>query len=215
MLLSPQMVLLLAALTGVVSVVLGARAKRATRARKLLAEAWPAFIDSVGSSLGSGVNRIEAIELAIERAPKILQSKLSEFDAVLSKARFQDALIFLKGNLELACVDEFVELMITNEKLGGAGLVSLLRDHGKRVRSINAASSLAQAKTSATLGVAKLGVTAPWILLVLLLTRSESAETFNSPQGIGVLLFGLACCIGAFRLIQVIAKAPNEVRVYG
>lgn len=213
--LSPQFVLAISAASAVTSVVFGLRAANLARISKQRAEAWPSFVDAFVSALSSGLSRTEAIEVAMERAPKVLVPALARFVQALTNERLQQALLHLKEPFSLAAVDEFVELLLTNDRLGGAGLVAVLRNHANRVRRTNAANSVAAAKTSATLAVAKLGVASPWVLLVLLLGRIESSESFSTTEGVGVLFVGLFTCLGAYRLISLLGRLEPEVRVYG
>ncbi len=212
---SPQLVLLLAGFLAVVSVLFGFRATRALRVSHKQQEAWPGFVESFTSALSSGLGRFEAFEVSIARSPQILRSGFSEFSEELQSKRLQLCLPKLKASFQNSLVDEFVELLLLNDRFGGVGLVPILKNHARLCRAKNAANSMARAKTSATLTIAKLGVSAPWVLLLLLLARPETAESFDTAGGAALLLGGLATCAVAFRLILIIGKPSVEVRVYG
>ena len=212
---SPQLVLLSALLTALVSVAAGVRSSRRTLALLKRREAWPAFVESVVAGLSAGFSRIEAVELAIQAAPAALQKPLHGFRTKLNDSRLRDALPVLKESMADSFVDEFAELVNLNEKLGGVGLVPVLKEHAKRCRAANIANAMVRVKSSATMSMARLSVAAPWILLALLLSRSESEASFASSQGLGVLLFGLLVCVLAYRLIGVLGRSKPEVRVYG
>jgi tight adherence protein B len=214
MLPNPALVLWLAAALGCAYGFLGIRSARASRTRLREIAAWPAFVEAFASALSSGLSRVEAIEVAIDKAPKPLVGKLRGFEHELTKARLVDALVGLKPIFANAFVDEFVEVLALSERLGGAGLVGLLQSHSVRCREAIAAEEQVRAKVSATLTVAKLAVGAPWVLLSLLLTRPESAESFNSSTGLVVLLGGLAVCVVAYRAISLIGRRPEDSRVY-
>lgn len=213
--LSPQVVLFLAVAAGLASVLLGIRAKR-NRARQVREkEAWPSFVEALISSVAAGLSRVEAIELAILRAPSQLRGNLEPFSKALQSKRLSDALPELRLAFENAHVDEFVQLVLLNEKFGGSGLVGVLKSHAKACRERNSAEAQVRSKNSASLTVAKLGVAAPWILLSLLLGRGESSSSFETSEGISILLGGLAVCAVAFRLIVLLGRPRDEVRVYG
>jgi tight adherence protein B len=214
MLPNPAVVLWLAAALGATYGFLGLKAARARRVSNREVAAWPAFVEAFASALSSGLSRVEAIELAIDRAPKALAAKLRGFEHELRKARLIDALNGIKPTFANSFVDEFVEVVALSERLGGAGLVGLLQSHSVRCREAIAAEEQVRAKVAATLTVAKLAVGAPWVLLCLLLTRPESAESFNSSTGLVVLLSGLAVCIVAYRAISMIGRTPEDSRVY-
>jgi tight adherence protein B len=210
-----QWILVLAVLLGVISFFAGYRSTRVSKARNAASNAWPAFVDSVVAGLTSGVSLYEAIELALGAKPGELEGLLKDFEAALLNERMRDAVLRLKESARLAVVDEFAELVVISDQLGGRQLVSVLREHSKRVRRQNSARDNASAKTSATLAIAKLAVAAPWVLLFTLLNRAESAAAFESPVGMGILLFGLALSVGAYRLVAVIGRAEEPVRVHG
>jgi tight adherence protein B len=214
-LISPQIVLLAALLTALVSVAVGFRSNRRSLALLKQREAWPAFVESVISGLSAGLSRIEAVALAIQASPAVLQRPLSRFRMKLNDSRLRDALPALKDSMADSFVDEFAELLRLNELLGGVGLVPVLKEHAKRCRTANIANSQVRVKSSATMSMARLSVAAPWILLALLLSRSESEASFASSQGLGVLLFGLLVCFLAYRLIGSLGRSKAEVRVYG
>lgn len=199
---------------GAGSLVLGFRSAAKSRSRIRHQEAWPAFIDSLASALSAGVSPAESIELACAKAPMVLRGGLSEMLADLNSRRLRDSLPKLKPAFQNAHVDEFVKLFIVNEELGGIGLVPMLKQHAIRARAANAAMAQARAKRSATLTIAKLGVAAPWILLALLLSRTESAESFASPAGTSILLGGLAVCVVAYKLVALLGATRAQARVY-
>ncbi len=212
--LSPQWVLTLACIFALASLVLGFRANRAQVRRVREREAWPAFVESVISSIAAGSSRVEALELAVARAPSNLQRGLQPFEDTLKRRRLADALHELRASFENAQVDEFVQILTLNEKFGGAGLVGVLKTYAKSCRAWNAAEAQVRSKNLASLTVAKLGVAAPWILLALLLGRPESATSFENSAGIAILLGGLVICVCAFSLIVLLGRQREEVRVY-
>lgn len=213
--LSPQSVLALAGVFALASLFFGLRAKVSLRKGVLEKEAWPAFVEAMLSSLAAGLSRVEAAEVAVSRAPASLRAGLAPFARSLKDKRLTDALPQLKSSFANAHVDEFVELLTLNERLGGAGLVGVLKNHAKASRERNAASAQARSKNAASLAVAKIGVASPWILLGLLLCRPESASSFQTAEGIAILLSGLVVCVMAYRLIVFLGRASDEVRVYG
>lgn len=206
---------MLAALLAIASFLLSLRANRLARRRVRQKEAWPAFIESFTSALGGGLGRLEALEVSITRSPSVLKADFESFAADLRSKRIQDCLPSLRASFQNAFVDEFVELLRLNERLGGSGLVGVLKTHAKRCRENNAAESMTRSKSASTLAIAKLGVAAPWVLLSLLISRPESASSFESPGGLAILLGALATCVLAFRLIVFLGRPMGEVRVYG
>jgi tight adherence protein B len=60
---------------------------------------------------------------------------------------------------------------------------------------------------------AKLAVLAPWLILLLLSLRRETAATFNTETGLVVLLVGLVASLLAFQLVKFLSALPSPQRV--
>ena len=60
----------------------------------------------------------------------------------------------------------------------------------------------------------RLGVAAPWIVLLLLSTRPETAQAFAGPGGVTLLLGGAVLTVIAYRIMRRIGRLPTETRVF-
>ncbi|MEO6885475.1 MAG: hypothetical protein ABI232_04195 [Jatrophihabitantaceae bacterium] len=60
---------------------------------------------------------------------------------------------------------------------------------------------------------ARLAVAAPWIVLLLLGTRSSTLSVYDSKAGAVLLAAGAAVCVLAYRLMLRIGRLPDEARV--
>jgi tight adherence protein B len=58
-------------------------------------------------------------------------------------------------------------------------------------------------------------VLAPWLVLVLLSLRPETAIAFQTEVGIAVLVIGLVASLLAFRLVKALGALPERVRTLG
>ncbi len=209
----PHLILGLALSLGLMALHFDVRSGMRSRAASKARAAWPSFVDSVVSALNAGHIRFEAFQFAISRAASHLP--LENFANSLERDSLRVALATLQSDLKLSEADEFCQLVLINESLGGAGLATLLKAHAKRVRFSHSIHEQIATKNMATLAVAKLGVAAPWILLALLMGRRETAQAFTHPGGLGVLFGGLAVCVLAYRLIAHLGANRTLVRVYG
>jgi tight adherence protein B len=210
----PQLILLLAATVGFVLILFSRRASKRRASLVAKAQAWPAFVDSVASSLLAGLTIHESLIGSLPNAPKPLSAEFELFARDLEVRSVNDALSNLARRLELAACDEFALLLQVNARLGGAGLVSLVQDHSKRVRKQNAIETELRTKVAATLAMAKLAVIAPWVLLVLLMARPETAHSFDNTAGVMILLFGLAVCVLAYQLVGALGTSKQPRRIY-
>lgn len=209
-----RLVLALAAVTGLSAVAISIRSRRRDRIRLSRARAWPAFVDTVVSALSAGATIDDALIGAAARAPAALREVTSQFARDLDAKGPSFALRQLAKASDHPSSDEFSVLLQINRKLGGAGLAELLSSHSNRVRRANAQQLAVATKVSATLAMAKLGVLAPWVLLALLLSRSESASAFNTEGGLVVLIGGLAVSVIAYRLTSLLGRSEEVLRVY-
>ncbi len=60
---------------------------------------------------------------------------------------------------------------------------------------------------------ARLAVSAPWIVLLMLGTQSQTVEAYDTPQGTALLAIGAAACLLAYRLMLRIGRLPAERRI--
>ncbi|MNW59678.1 hypothetical protein D3C74_376080 [compost metagenome] len=70
-----------------------------------------------------------------------------------------------------------------------------------------------EARQSWTVSGARLAVAGPWVVLALLATRPETAQAYNSMQGVAVLGGGAVCSLVAYQLMRRIGRLPEEARV--
>ena len=69
-----------------------------------------------------------------------------------------------------------------------------------------------EARQSWVMNAAKLGVAAPWVVLLLLATRPEAAAAYGTPAGTVLIALGLAISVVAYRVMLGIGRLPAERR---
>jgi tight adherence protein B len=99
-----------------------------------------------------------------------------------------------------------------SREVGGTDLTRVLRSLSGYLREDAAIRSEVEARQSWVMNAARLGVAAPWIVLLLLSTRPEAAVAYNSPGGIVLIVGGLVLSVIAYRLMLFIARIPEERR---
>ena len=55
---------------------------------------------------------------------------------------------------------------------------------------------------------------APWVVLVLLSFRAETAAAYNSPAGLTLIVCGLALSVVSYRLMIALGRTPSARRVF-
>ena len=174
---------------------------------------WPKFLDSIHSAAWAGASLEQAILDSVSVAPPKIAWALLEFERDQgSGLAFSQSLDNLKARLANPIADRFIEITRLASASGGRGYLSALRSQALQLRLENATWSEIQAKQNWVLGTAKLAVLAPWLVLVLLGMRPETAVAFQTETGIVVLVIGLVASLLAFRLIKTLGALPQRTR---
>jgi tight adherence protein B len=190
--------------------VVAARARSRRRARRA---AWPDLVDHLVSALRAGRPLAESVgSLATVGAPETREAFLLFEREVQATGAVSPALDALKERLADPVADRIVETLRMAREVGGSELPSVLRSLAASLRSELVVRSEAEARQSWVVSAARLGVAAPWIVLLLLSSRAEAASAYNSPLGLAVLGIGLAVTIVAYRLMVALGRLPEERR---
>jgi tight adherence protein B len=175
---------------------------------------WPKFLDSIHSAAWAGASLEQAILDSISVAPPKLSWALLEFEKDQgSGLALETSLDNLKARLANPIADRFIEITRLAGNSGGRGYLNALRAQALQLRLENATWNEIQVKQNWILGTAKLAVLAPWLVLVLLGMRPETAVAFQSEIGIAVLAIGLVASLLAFRLIRTLGALPARARI--
>ena len=70
-----------------------------------------------------------------------------------------------------------------------------------------------EARQSWTVNGARLAVSAPWLVLLLLCFQPQVIHRYASGAGVAVLVFGAAVCVVCYRLMLRIGRLPTERRI--
>ncbi len=174
---------------------------------------WPKFLDSIHSAAWAGASLEQAILDSVSVAPPKIAWALLEFEKDQgSGLAFTQSLDNLKARLANPIADRFIEITRLASASGGRGYLNALRSQALQLRLENATWNEIQVKQNWVLGTAKLAVLAPWLVLVLLGMRPETAIAFQTETGIAVLVIGLVASLLAFRLIKSLGTLPQRTR---
>jgi len=177
---------------------------------------WPKYLDSIHSATWAGATLEQALLDSISSAPAKHSWALLEFEKDHNSGiAFSDCLDNLKARLANPIADRFIEITRLASASGGRGYLNALRAQSLQLRLENSTWSEINAKQNWVLGTAKLAVLAPWLILVLLSLRSETAMAFQSESGVAVLALGTVASLLAFRLIKTLGKLPPRPRTLG
>ncbi|MFP5290658.1 MAG: type II secretion system F family protein [Actinomycetes bacterium] len=188
------------------------RARAAAR-RRALRQVWPDVVDHLVSGIRAGLGLPEAIGSLAESAPDAVRAPFREFRREYARtARFGEALDDLKAALADPVADRIVETLRMAREVGGTELPSVLRSLAHYLRTDAAVRAEVEARQSWVRNAARLGVAAPWVVLLLLGTRPEAAAAYNSAGGAALVLIGLGVTLVAYRLMIALGRLPEEGR---
>ena len=177
---------------------------------------WPKYLDSIHSATWAGATLEQALLDSISSAPAKHSWALLEFEKDHNCGiAFSDSLDNLKARLANPIADRFIEITRLASASGGRGYLNALRAQSLQLRLENSTWSEINVKQNWVLGTAKLAVLAPWLILVLLSLRPETAIAFQSESGVAVLALGTFASLLAFRLIKTLGKLPPRQRTLG
>jgi tight adherence protein B len=202
----------LALLAAVVApwVVLGRRARARVRAARGL---WPVVVDALVASVRAGMPLPDAIAALAAEAPVPLRPGFVLFERRWRETGTTEvALDAAKARFADPTADRLIEILRMARQVGGSELPSVLRDLAIHLRADLALRSEMEARQSWVTGAGKLGLAAPWIVLVLLATRPEGAAAYGTPAGAVLVVSAALVTLIAYRVMVAIGRLPEDRR---
>ena len=189
-------------------------AGRARRRQRELAEVWPEAVDNLASAVRAGLSLAEALSQLGVRGPEPLREPFLAFAADYQvTGRFSESLDRLKRRLADPVGDRVVEGLRIAREVGGGELGSLLRNLSGFLRDDARTRSELESRQAWTVNGARLAVSAPWLVLLMLSFQHEVISRYASPAGLVVLAVGAGLCLLAYRLMVRLGRLPTERRV--
>jgi tight adherence protein B len=187
---------------------------RARRRQRELAEVWPEAVDNLASAVRAGLSLAEALTQLGQRGPEPLREAFVAFGTDYQvTGRFGECLDRLKVRLSDPVGDRVVEGLRIAREVGGGELGSLLRNLSTYLREDARTRSELESRQAWTVNGARLAVSAPWLVLLMLSFQREVITRYASPSGVVVLVVGAVLCLAAYRLMVRIGRLPSERRV--
>lgn len=175
--------------------------------------AWPDVLDHLVGAVRSGIALPDAVAQLENVGPPSLRPAFAVFAQNYAvTGSFGVSIDALKRLLADPVADRIIETLRMAREVGGTELTPVLRGLASNLRAEGAMRSELEAKQSWVSNAAKLGVAAPWIVLVLLSSRPEAASAYSSPTGIALILIGALVSVVAYRLMRAIGRLPEEQR---
>jgi tight adherence protein B len=208
--------LAVAACFGVFAFFVPVAALRRLRRRRQVAlrELWPEAVDNLASAVRAGMSLPEGLAALAVRGPAELRPPFGRFGAAYrASGRFADCLDALKDDLADPVGDRVCETVRVAREVGGTDLGTVLRTLSELLRSNARTRAELETRQGWVVNAARLGVAAPWAVLLLLGTKSTTLRVYDSRGGALLLTIGAAVCVLAYRLMLRIGRLPEDRRV--
>lgn len=186
---------------------------RARRRRRAQASVWPDVVDHLVSAVRSGLALPDAVAQLEHAGPAITRPAFAAYAADhRATGSFGYALDRLKDRLADPVGDRIIETLRMAREVGGTEVTTVLRELAAYLRVDLATRGELEARQTWIVSAARLGVAAPWIVLLILSTRPEAAEAYNAAGGIVLIAGGAVVTFIAYRVMLRIGALPTEAR---
>jgi tight adherence protein B len=189
--------------------------RRLRRRRQIaLRELWPEAVDNLASAVRAGMSLPEGLSALGQRGPDELRPAFERFGvAYRASGRFGECLDALKDDLADPVGDRVCETVRVAREVGGSDLGSVLRTLSELLRSDARTRAELETRQGWIVNAARLAVAAPWLVLLLLGTQSQTLRAYDSAGGSVLLAIGAAVCLVAYRIMLRIGQLPEPQRV--
>ena len=189
--------------------VITTRAKRYLRLR----HAWPGVIDHIRAGIRSGSNVVGSLMALPDTVPPDIHKALQGFrDDIQVGLSADSALSELGHRLADPVGDRIIEVLRMAHEVGGTDLPEVLASLQRSVREDIAVREDAHAKQSWIRSAAVLAVSAPWVVLVVISSRGETLQSYQSLEGTIILVVGAVVSAVAFGMMRKIGALPAQRR---
>lgn len=203
---------LVAGLAGLMlpAMIVSLRSRAQRRANRTV---WPDVVDHLVSAVRSGISLPDGVSALARAGPPSTRPAFAGFEREYrATGNFSNSLDLLKDELADPTADRILETLRMAREVGGSDLTVVLRNLAAWLRQDLAIRQEMEARQSWITNAAKLGVAAPWVVLLLLASRREAALAYNTPTGHMVILGGLALSVVAYRVMVSIGRLREEPR---
>ena len=188
-------------------------AARAARRRAANRAVWPDVVDHLVASVRAGMSLPESVAGLAELGPAATRAAFAEFEADYRRnGNFSLRIDRLKVALADPTADRILETLRMAREVGGSDVTAVLRGLAGYLREDDALRAEVVARQSWIRNAARLGVAAPWLLLLVLASRHETLVAYDSAAGTMLILAGVVVTFVAYRAMIALGRLPEERR---
>ncbi|MET4157728.1 type II secretion system F family protein [Agromyces sp. PvR057] len=193
-----------------VPMIIGSRADRRRAANRAV---WPDVVDHLVASVRSGMPLPESVGALGELGPAQTRGAFAAFEVEYRRTgNFPLCLDRLKDALADPIADRILEILRMAREVGGTELTAVLRGLSGYLRDDAALRAEVVARQSWIRNAARLGVAAPWVLLLVLSSRHETLVAYDSPAGAALIVVGVIVTVVAYQSMNALGRLPEERR---
>jgi len=191
----------------------GVLRSRIERRERALRAVWPGLVDHLRQAVRSGAGIGDAVLALSEVVPGELRPAFVDYHQSLEAGHtVSQSLTALKSDIANPVADRIIEALRMAHEVGGPELPRILSDLQTSVRADWQVREDALAQQAWIRAASKLGVAAPWIVLVLISGRAETQASYSEPEGIALLVVGAVVSGFAYKLMHKLGTLPQEKR---
>ncbi|MDH2445287.1 type II secretion system F family protein [Amnibacterium sp. CER49] len=186
---------------------------RARARRRAVRGLWPEVVDHLLGAIRAGRPLPDAIAGLGVHGPGPLRDGFQVFERRWRETGTVGvALDAAKAHFADPTADRLLEVLRMARQVGGTELPAILRDLAVSLRQDVALRAEAEARQSWVTSAGKLGLAAPWLVLLLLATRPEAAAAYGTPAGTVLILAAAGVTGVAYRVMLALGRLPEDRR---
>jgi len=188
-------------------------AARAAKRRAANRAVWPDVVDHLVASVRAGMSLPDSVGALADLGPHATRAAFAEFEADYHRnGNFSLCIDRLKITLADPTADRILETLRMAREVGGSDVTAVLRGLAGYLREDAALRGEVIARQSWIRNAARLGVAAPWLLLLVLASRHETLMAYDSAAGSVLILVGVIVTLVAYRAMIALGRLPEERR---
>lgn len=182
--------------------------------RKRMLDAWPAVFELTQSGYQASIPLVEQVSEIQSAGPIQLRGSFEGLGSRIDIEDEEKALDWFRLSVANRYADFYSLLNLLSLRFGLAGQVSSWSELAAQTRIALQRQSEISSKHNWSMAIAKFGLLAPWVIVLLLIQRPEGLESYQSGTGNQIMLIALLVSVFAYWMTDRIGRVPERKRVF-